>query len=179
MHMKRWLLPPKGSFRARRILASLMLVAFITVSLCKETLVLDRAITSIATETATKQVHSSNQLHAERDGVCGTFNNLKVAYRGQNHTLHSSAECVGESFSSDSWMYRSCMYRNLCFNVESNEFVLFQSPATSLWKVQGLQIPISSQARSTLLFRSVDLYPVGETANLDSSGLRRLWILTS
>jgi hypothetical protein len=109
-----------------------MLVAFITVSLCKETLVLDRAITSIATETATKQVHSSKQLHAERDGVCGTFNNLKVAYRGQNHTLHSSAECVGESFSSDSWMYRSCMYRNLCFNVESNEFVLFQSPASKL-----------------------------------------------
>jgi len=63
---------------------------------------------------------------------CGTFNNLEVIYRGPKHSLHSTAECIGESFSPDSWMYRSCLYRNLCFDVESNEFVLFQSHTNKL-----------------------------------------------
>lgn len=62
--------------------------------------------------------------------VDGTFNTIPILYR--NSTLYSSVECVGESFTPDSWMYRSCLYRNLCFDVESNNFVVVPSPSHKL-----------------------------------------------
>lgn len=68
----------------------------------------------------------------DTEGKSGTFNNMDVVYRGSNRTLYSTTECIGESFSPDSWMYRSCQYRNLCFDLKSNEFVLFQSPTNRL-----------------------------------------------
>lgn len=75
-----------------------------------------------------RRVPELNATPTEAVNTSGTFNNLDVIYRDLNRTLFSTAECIGESFRPDSWMYRSCLYRNLCFDVSTNEFVLFQSP---------------------------------------------------
>ena len=54
------------------------------------------------------------------------FNNVSVYYRN-NNPLHSTVSCLGENFQEDAWKFRSCKYRNLCFNVSSSEFLIFQS----------------------------------------------------
>jgi hypothetical protein len=44
-------------------------------------------------------------------------------------TLVSSVHCVGENFDHNtSWMYRSCQFHNLCYNTDTQEFLLFLSP---------------------------------------------------
>jgi hypothetical protein len=43
--------------------------------------------------------------------------------------LHSSSHCVSETFLERGWIHRSCEFRNLCFDLTTRDFVLFQSPA--------------------------------------------------
>lgn len=110
-----------------------VLLVFLVVSLGKETTVLKSVSPDRFTLATAVSVPKLMETHNEgRNDTSGTFNNIDVVYRGPNRTLHSTAECIGESFSPNSWMYRSCLYRNLCFDMESNEFVLFQSPTNKL-----------------------------------------------
>ena len=74
-------------------------------------------------------LETSSEERGDKRAPSGIFNGMDVVYREPSEKYYSTAECVGESFSSDSWMYRSCLYRNICFDMETNEFVLFQSPA--------------------------------------------------
>jgi hypothetical protein len=47
----------------------------------------------------------------------------------QSLLLHRQyIHCVGENYQPDSWMYRSCQFRNLCWDTETHEFLLFPSP---------------------------------------------------
>jgi len=55
----------------------------------------------------------------------GFFNNIPVYY--QNKAIHSTVSCLGENFQEDAWKFRSCKYRNLCFNLQDKDFVIFQS----------------------------------------------------
>ena len=55
----------------------------------------------------------------------GMFNNFSI-YHKETH-LHSTYSCVGENFRDDAWLYRSCKFRNLCFDLSNGTFVLFQS----------------------------------------------------
>jgi hypothetical protein len=60
----------------------------------------------------------------------GTFNNHPVYYRenDKRDLFHSTVHCVGETFSTDRpWAHRSCEFRNLCFDLDEQEFVLFRS----------------------------------------------------
>lgn len=40
----------------------------------------------------------------------------------------STSHCVAENYELDGWKYRSCQFRNLCFDTQMKEFVLFPSP---------------------------------------------------
>ena len=75
-----------------------------------------------------------NQPAFTLDNSVGTFQGLPVTYHKVKENdamaMYSSVHCVGENFRPDntSWMVRSCEFRNLCFDMSANEFVLFQSP---------------------------------------------------
>lgn len=57
-----------------------------------------------------------------------TFNGLPVTYRpASSQNPDSSVHCVGENYGVDAWMYRSCQFRHLCFDLDSQELVLFPS----------------------------------------------------
>jgi hypothetical protein len=67
-----------------------------------------------------------------RPSVVGTFQGLPVTYHEigtSSKRFASSVHCVGENFQTENaaWMVRSCQFRNLCFDMNTNDFVLFQS----------------------------------------------------
>ena len=71
-------------------------------------------------------------MKAERSFIPdGTFNGFNVRYRDASSPssvpLHSTVHCMGENFGERSWLHRSCSFRNLCFDLEEREFVLFRS----------------------------------------------------
>lgn len=127
---------PHEHCRTKHKAAVVILFIFLVISLGQETVVLksvsrqDRFILAKTVSSGAPKLEHSERVEA--DVRHGTFNNMDVVYRGPNRTMYSTAECIGESFSPDSWTYRSCLYRNLCFDMESNEFVLFQSPSNGL-----------------------------------------------
>jgi hypothetical protein len=41
--------------------------------------------------------------------------------------LESTVHCVGDDFGADAWMYRSCQFWNLCYNVDTQTFLYFTS----------------------------------------------------
>lgn len=55
----------------------------------------------------------------------GSFNNIPISHA--DRYLHSTYSCVGENFRDDAWYYRSCKFRNLCFDLSNRTYVLFQS----------------------------------------------------
>lgn len=61
----------------------------------------------------------------------GTFNGINIYYKEE--TTDSTVSCVGENYQTDAWMFRSCQFRHLCFDIEEQEFVLFQSPEERQW----------------------------------------------
>ena len=84
---------------------------------------------------------SSSKLSTRRHTpavVVGTFNGYDIVYKGNTSTtssssasspLYSSVKCMGETFTwNESWLYKSCAFENLCFDLQTKEFVLFRSP---------------------------------------------------
>lgn len=69
--------------------------------------------------------HAPPRVLIEPDGF---FNGVPLYYKESSST-YSSVHCIGETFQKKHpWIYRSCHYQNLCFDVTEQEFVLFQSP---------------------------------------------------
>lgn len=56
----------------------------------------------------------------------GSFNGAPI-YLKQEDNIESHVHCVGDNYERDGWKHRSCLYRFICFNTLSNDFVLFQS----------------------------------------------------
>lgn len=58
-----------------------------------------------------------------------TFNNVPIVHvQPSKSDFHSTAHCIGETFNQKmAWAYRSCAYKNLCFDMKESEFVLFRS----------------------------------------------------
>lgn len=63
----------------------------------------------------------------------GYFNGFPVYARqhpsnnDDNDPIHSTVHCVGENFHDDSWTQRSCHFSMLCFDLDYQDFVIFQS----------------------------------------------------
>jgi len=46
----------------------------------------------------------------------------------QLKSFHSTVHCIGDNFiQKDSWKHKTCQFQNLCFDMKSNDFVLFES----------------------------------------------------
>ena len=84
------------------------------------------------------------------------FNGLPLVYHdGSGEKLSSSVHCMGEShMNKRAWMYRSCQYRNLCFDMTSGEFVLFASPKQE--RLHATMVAIQ-QNSSELSYSSTDM----------------------
>lgn len=78
---------------------------------------------------------SSNYLRWQNNSArwsreVGTFNNVPIVYTSPSQLdeeLHSTAQCIGETFHDNSWVYRSCAYTNFCYDTEEKGFALFRS----------------------------------------------------
>jgi hypothetical protein len=67
--------------------------------------------------------------------------------------LSSVVHCVGDNFLPNSaWMYRSCQYRNVCYNTQQKEFVVYPS---SSQKDLGTVVQKWQNSKDTLGFRRV------------------------
>jgi len=56
-----------------------------------------------------------------------TFYGVPVAYQ-QGIPPSTSMQCIGETFEPDTaWMFRSCLFQNLCYDVNEQEFVYIMS----------------------------------------------------
>lgn len=61
----------------------------------------------------------------------GTFNGINIYYKEE--PTDSTVSCVGENYQTDAWIFRSCQFRHLCFDITEQEYVLFQSPEERQW----------------------------------------------
>ena len=74
-------------------------------------------------------------------------------------SLHSSIHCVGKNFGPHAWMYRSCQFRNLCFDISQGDFIVLPSPeelklqavARQMHPTVTLSSVLSSEASSMAL----------------------------
>ena len=79
-----------------------------------------------------------------------SFLNLPLTYRtNQYHdakakTIISHVVCAGETFSNNSAVshrYRSCQFQNLCYNIDSQEYILFPSPEEVALQALLMKLP--------------------------------------
>lgn len=55
----------------------------------------------------------------------GTYNGFDLFY--VNAPPRSTVHCVGENFQNDrSWLFRSCEYKTLCFDIDRRDFVIYR-----------------------------------------------------
>ena len=78
-----------------------------------------------------------------------SFQGVPVVYHN-GPPRHSTTHCIGESFTENDWLYRSCQFRNLCWDASRNDFVLFPSPQEQrLHALQRQDVTLSSVAQSS------------------------------
>mmetsp|Transcript_17015 Transcript_17015/g.25173 ORF Transcript_17015/g.25173 Transcript_17015/m.25173 type:complete len:522 (-) Transcript_17015:131-1696(-) len=71
---------------------------------------------------------SNNIPHFVKQNISdGDLNGIPVFYK-EAKSLFSKAHCVGETFGKESWQYRSCEFKNLCYDLDAGQYVLFKSP---------------------------------------------------
>jgi len=69
-----------------------------------------------------------------------TFNGIPLVYQNGHQQIRSSYYCTGRSMGrrsldggseidDDSWMFRSCRFRNLCFDTNKQDYVMFVPPS--------------------------------------------------
>lgn len=95
----------------------------------------------------------------------GFFNSVPV-YLEKNQNFHSNAHCVGETHHpSTAWLYRSCKFQNLCFDVSSKDFYLVQSPTETEFQ----------QNRVSQSFTSTEFSPLHSNISLALGGINPRW----
>lgn len=77
--------------------------------------------------------YSDNRRSTKERVSDGFFNGYPVYYHEEKNTesasWYSSSHCVGENYQPESsWFQRSCHYSFLCFDMERQDFVVFESP---------------------------------------------------
>ncbi|CAJ1960446.1 unnamed protein product [Cylindrotheca closterium] len=80
----------------------------------------------------------------------GTFNNVPI-YLRKSADFHSSAHCIGETHNPDTaWMYRSCHFKNLCFDTSTKDFFLVKGPTEKDFQQRRKHYPPSFISTSTI-----------------------------
>jgi hypothetical protein len=78
-------------------------------------------------ETRQKRRLSTN--NATSSATSRYFWGFPVSYHAAPiaNKLESTVHCVGDDFGADAWMFRSCQFWNLCYNVDTQTFLYFTS----------------------------------------------------
>jgi hypothetical protein len=107
------------------------------------------------------QKHENMHRRLSKNKASESFLGVPVTYRNSTSSFESTVHCVGDNFDwNTSWMHRSCQFRNLCYNTESKEFLIFLSPEeielqimlNAVNKFDDETISVSSIARNRLSF---------------------------
>lgn len=109
------------------------------------------------------------RLVQERSTADGTFNGAPIYLKKNQPFPFSNVHCVGENYREDAWKHRSCRFTNLCFNMTSHDFVVFQSFRERLLSVYMAQR--KHMHSSTTLFR----YGANNTQSVSIGGLNQKW----
>ena len=101
---------------------------------------ISKTIPIIIEDNSPDQVEEIRNAAFSSDGIMsGSFADIPIYYqslkRNNNNNnsslqqFHSSVHCIGDNFapSSESWKYKTCQFRNLCFDTQINDFVIFTS----------------------------------------------------
>jgi hypothetical protein len=82
-----------------------------------------------AIDTPSTDVQDRRRLTGD-DDTLATFADVPLGYHGvkPHGVLTSVVHCVGENFSKEAWMYKSCSFRNLCYDTNMGEFLYLVSP---------------------------------------------------
>ena len=64
-------------------------------------------------------------------------------------TTHSSVHCVGDNYQEDAWLQRSCAFSMLCYDLDRQDFVIFQSPKDQILE-KFLQARPASKVASSM-----------------------------
>ena len=85
-------------------------------------------------------VQSPSQVEGKEDG---SFYGVPVSYHQVSGNIPSSSmQCIGDNFEPETaWMFRSCRFRNLCYDTQQREFVYIQSQEESNLKNTLQQLP--------------------------------------
>ena len=96
----------------------------------------------------------------------GVFHGIPVSYHpaipqggksSNNNVPSSSMQCIGENFEPQTaWMFRSCQFQNLCYDVQDKEFVYIQSQRESNLKDAFQQIPRRNRGFTTITTLATD-----------------------
>ena len=109
-----------------------------------------------------------NDVHEENaDGYFNTIPITKRVHNGKNHRQqYSSMHCIGETHdTANSWMYRSCSFRNLCFDTSKSDFVLLHNPSEI--KLMKNRFPQT--------FISTSMYEYNATGGVAIGGINPRW----
>ena len=95
------------------------------------------------------------------DRVRSNEEGIRLSWKSRNRP--SIVHCVGENFLTNTWRFKSCHLEHLCYDVESKEYVLFQSSeAAAHTKFLHHSKNFSVYARSSTDFNQtgVSLWPL-------------------
>lgn len=85
------------------------------------------AHTKIGLELLTELSDASVNSNIDQRSPDGTFNGYQLYFETYTEGWHSNTHCIGENFLPSSWKHRSCQFQNLCFDIETKDYVLFSS----------------------------------------------------
>lgn len=80
----------------------------------------------------------------------GTLNGIPLYFRDEP-LEYSTISCVGDNFQIDAHFYRSCLFQNMCFDMELQDFVIVPSPHEQEWLES-----IHNDSSSSLFTSAVD-----------------------
>lgn len=105
---------------------------------------------------------------AERS-VDGTFNGGPLSFKTSKlRDMNTRVHCVGETYTSEAWKFRSCRFDNFfCYNTSRNEFVIFASPDE--------QDKARLYAQREFLHVSDLMYRLNETNAVSIGGINLKW----
>lgn len=114
--------------------------------------------------------------HLETRKADGSFNGFPIYYNdGSDGPLHSTVHCVGENHNekeNNSWMYRSCEFRHLCFDVAAKQYVIYRSPLEKALNQRLASRTDTFVSVSTLANVNVSIGGINPRWNEDSERLR-------
>ena len=104
--------------------------------------------------------------------IDGFFNSNPIHHQKYDDGWHSTVHCIGDNFSPDAWKYKSCHFKNLCFDLKNQSFVLFTSPEQRALENVFNSTNLKSFSASSSYNTTVSLGGINPKWNEDAERLR-------